>query len=153
MSQAIEQNIHDIEAIRQLKARYIRLGDEQLWDEFAELFTEDCEFVFDVLPRKSQSDPLSATIEGLANFLAGMPAWLEGVVTTHQVYSHEIRLTAPDRAEGIWGMHDHVETPNCTFKGYGHYREIYVKIGGAWKISRTHTTRLRWEEHWRYPAS
>lgn len=150
MSKDIEQNLHDIEAIRQLKARYVRSGDEQKWDEFGELFTDDCEFVFDVLPRKSQNDPVSSTINGIANFLAAMPAFLEGAVTTHQVYSSEITLTAPDRAEGIWGMHDYVETKHCIFKGYGHYREIYVKIDGAWKIKRTHTTRLRWEEHWRY---
>jgi len=148
MSQGIEQNLHDIEAIRQLKARHVRLGDEQLWGEFAELFTDDCEFVFDVLPRKSQSDPLSGGISGLADFLAGMPAFLEGVVTTHQLYSSEIRLIAHDRAEGIWGMHDYVETQHCIFKGYGHYREIYVKVDGVWKIKRSHTTRLRWEEHW-----
>jgi hypothetical protein len=149
MSQGAEQNLHDIEAIRQLKARYVRFGDEQSWDEFRELFTEDCEFVLDVMPRKSQSDPLSATIHGIADYMAGMPDFLEGVVTTHQVYSSEITLTAPDRAEGIWSMHDHVEMPRCVFKGYGHYREIYVKIDGVWKIRRTHTTRLRWEEHWR----
>jgi hypothetical protein len=45
-------------------------------------------------------------------------------------------------------MHDHVETQQCIFKGYGHYHEIYVKLDGVWKIKRTHTTRLRWEEHW-----
>jgi len=148
MTEAVEQNINDIEAIRQLKARYVRFGDTQQWDGFAELFTEDCEYVFDVMPRKSQSDPIAGHIVGLDNFLSGMSAWMAGLKTVHQIYSAEIVLTAPDRAEGIWGMHDYLEMPNGVFKGWGHYHEVYVKRDGRWKIQRTQTTRLRYEETW-----
>jgi len=35
--------IVEIEAIKQLKARYFRLMDEKRWDEWAEVFTEDFE--------------------------------------------------------------------------------------------------------------
>lgn len=34
----------DIEEIKQLKARYFRLLDTRRWDEWAQLFTVDCEF-------------------------------------------------------------------------------------------------------------
>lgn len=148
MSEPVKQNIDDIEAIRQLKARYVRFGDTQNWAGFADLFTEDCEYVFDVMPRKSQNDPISAHIVGRDDFLAGMSDWMAGLKTVHQVYSAEITLTAPDRAEGIWAMHDYLELPSGIFKGWGHYHEVYVKIDGRWKIKRTHTTRLRYEETW-----
>nr|WP_087573191.1 MULTISPECIES: nuclear transport factor 2 family protein [unclassified Sphingomonas]AJW29519.1 hypothetical protein pJE1_097 [Sphingomonas sp. JE1] len=148
MTEAVEQNINDIEAIRQLKARYVRFGDTKQWDGFAELFTDDCEFVFDVMPRKSQDDPISGHIIGLTNFIAGMSEWMAGLKTVHQLYSAEIVLTAADRAEGIWGMHDYLEMPRSIFRGWGHYHEIYVKQDGRWKIKRTETTRLRYEEIW-----
>lgn len=32
----------DVEAIKQVKARYFRLMDTKQWDEMAEVFTEDC---------------------------------------------------------------------------------------------------------------
>jgi len=148
MTQAVEQNINDIEAIRQLKARYVRLGDTQQWEEFAELFTEDCEYIFDVMPRKCQNDPIAGHIVGRDNFLGGMSDWMAGLKTVHHVYSAEIKLTAPDCAEGIWAMHDYLELPSGIFKGWGHYHEVYVKQNGRWKIKRTQTTRLRYEEIW-----
>jgi 3-phenylpropionate/cinnamic acid dioxygenase small subunit len=150
MTTQIEQNLRDIEEIRILKARYTRYGDEHKWEEFASLLTEDVEFIFDVLPRKSQQDPISGHVQGRDVFLANMPAWLEGVVTVHTVSAPEIILTGPNEAEGVWRLHDYVQMPECTFNGYGHYHEKYVKEGGAWKIKRSHTTRLRYDEVWRF---
>ena len=39
----IQARMADIEAIKQLKARYLRLLDQGQWDAFAELFTADVE--------------------------------------------------------------------------------------------------------------
>jgi SnoaL-like domain len=145
----IEQDSREIEQIRQLKARYVRLGDTKSWDEFRKLFTQDFVGIFDVLPRNSRSDPLSATIEGLDAFISAMSAMLVGVTTVHQVFSSEIVLTGPNSATGIWGMHDFVQMPNCIFKGWGHYHELYVQEKGVWKIKHSRTTRLFFEELWR----
>ena len=41
MKPTIEQ-LWDIEAIKQLKARYFRYIDTKDWDAFSQLFTEDC---------------------------------------------------------------------------------------------------------------
>ena len=141
-----DSNWRDIEAIKQLKARYIRYGDTQQWDKFAELFTEDFVGVFDVVPRPSQDAPNAFTIEGRDTFVGGMGAMLQGVRTVHQAILPEITLTSPTTADGVWAMHDWVQMPTSEFKGWGHYHEKYVKVDGAWKIKYSRTTRLRtWE--------
>ena len=43
----------EIEQIKQLKARYFRLMDQKRWDEFAQLFTEDCEQSWQPAPGES----------------------------------------------------------------------------------------------------
>jgi hypothetical protein len=121
----------DIEEIKQLKAKYIRYGDTQQWEEFRRLFTEDFVGVFDIIPRASIEGANSVTIEGRDQFVEGMAGLLKGVRTT---------------AEGVWAMHDWVQMPTSEFKGWGHYHERYVKVDGVWKIKYSRTTRLRtWE--------
>jgi len=145
----VEQIPLEIEQIRQLKARYIRHGDTKNWQEFSKVFTVDFEGIFDVMPRNRQSDPNSATIVGRDAFINGMSTMVVDIITVHQVFSSEIILTGPRSANGIWAMHDFVQMPNCIFKGWGHYHDSYVKLDGAWKIKRSHTTRLYCEEQWR----
>ena len=144
-----EQNLRDIEEIKQLKARYVRFGDTRKWDEFATLFTADFEGIFEVMPRQAKDHPTSAVINGLDAFIGGMSALLVGVTTVHQVFSPEITITGPATAIGIWAMHDFVQMPTCVFRGWGHYHEEYVRVDGVWKIKKSRTTRLHWEEIWR----
>ena len=39
--QELLQTLQDIEAIKQLKARYFRTLDTKAWDDFADVFTDD----------------------------------------------------------------------------------------------------------------
>ncbi|MGF6604074.1 hypothetical protein P3T23_008829 [Paraburkholderia sp. GAS448] len=136
----------DIEEIKQLKAKYIRYGDTQQWEEFRRLFTEDFVGVFDIIPRASIEGANSVTIEGRDQFVEGMAGLLKGVRTVHQALLPEITLTSPTTAEGVWAMHDWVQMPTSEFKGWGHYHERYLKVDGVWKIKYSRTTRLRtWE--------
>jgi hypothetical protein len=145
----VDQDPKEIESIRQTKARYVRFGDTQQWDEFSELFTDDFEGVFEIMPRNAPTDPNSATINGRDIFISGMRSLMSGVKSVHQIFSPEIVLTGPDSATGIWAMHDYVSMPNCIFRGWGHYHEVYKKVNGSWLIKRSQTTRLRFEEQWR----
>ena len=142
------QELHEIEAIRQLKARYVRFGDTKQWDELGELFTDDYEAHFDSMPRMSKDGPVSGSVKGRDNFVRLFRTMLVGCTTIHHVHSSEITITGPDTAAGIWALHDVVMLPTCVFEGWGHYHDQYVKVEGAWKLSKSHTTRIRSEERW-----
>ena len=125
----------DLEAIRQLKARYFRLMDTKQWDAWRELFTED----FRGLYRGPHPDISYASRE---EFIASNREILEPLVTVHHGHMPEITLTGPDTATGIWAMYDRVEMPGNRFEGYGHYHEQYRKTDGEWRISAITLTRL-----------
>lgn len=142
------QVIYDIEEIKQLKAKYIRLGDTQQWDEQVNIFTEDFEAVFDVAPRFSKDQSSRVEISGRDVFIETWKPALVGVTTIHQVFLPEITIISPTAATGIWAFSDDVRLPNCHFKGWGHYHDSYVKEDGAWKIKSSRVTRIHTEEIW-----
>lgn len=136
MEQAAE--LSEIEAIKQLKARYCRLLDTKQWQEWRQLFTDD--FVSDTSSSGGQ------VVVGADEFVAfvrknlGKPSQ----PTVHQVHAPEIKLTAPTTATGVWALNDVVRlAPGLNLNGYGHYHETYVKTDGAWRIKTSTLTRLR----------
>jgi len=127
----------EIEAIKQLKARYFRLLDTKQWDAWREIFSEDFSGVVEgggqhEPIRFASRDELVATNRRLLG--AEVP-------TVHHGHMPEITVTGPDSATGIWAMMDIVKL-GAGFRGYGHYHEEYVKRAGAWQIRRLHLTRL-----------
>jgi uncharacterized protein (TIGR02246 family) len=129
----------DLEAIKQLKARYFRLMDTKDWAGFRALFTADV--------RVDVSGDGAGVYEGVETFLEMLVPTLEGVVTVHHGHTPEITLTSPTTATGIWAMEDHLQFPPgrgfTALHGYGHYHETYVKQDGEWRIASTKLTRLR----------
>lgn len=126
----------EIEAIKQLKARYFRLLDTKQWDAWREVFSDDFSAEVDggsrhPTVRFTSPDEMVATNRKL----------LDGVVTVHHGHMPEIALTGPDTATGVWAMMDLVRLGEG-FRGYGHYHEEYVKQGGRWRIRRLRLTRL-----------
>jgi hypothetical protein len=138
----------EIEAIRQLKAQYVRFGDTQQWDNFVNLLTDDFEGSYETMPRMSKDQPKGGAVQGKEVVRAAFKGLLTGATTMHQIYSSEITLTGPDTATGIWSMHETVILKQCIFKGWGFYHEEYVKLGGAWKLKKSHVSRLHTEEQW-----
>ena len=128
----------EIEAIKQLKARYCRYLDTKDWDAWRQIFTDD--FVSDT------SAAGGKVVEGADAFVAfvrrnlGKPSR----PTVHQVHAPEIELTSPTTAEGVWALNDIVRlAPGVNLNGYGHYHETYVKADGRWLIKTSKLTRLR----------
>jgi hypothetical protein len=140
--------LQDIEAIKTLKARYIRFGDTKQWDDLAKLLTGDFSAAFEIAPRFSKDQPRRAEISGRDLFISTWANALVGVVTLHDVFLPEITLISPTAANGTWGMHDLVKMPNCVFEGWGHYHDHYVKEQGVWMIRTARVTRLHAEERW-----
>jgi len=126
----------DIEAIRQLKARYFRTMDTKDWDGMREVFTDDV--VVDT------SDSGGDVVRGADEFMAFLSGILAGVVTVHHGHMPEIELTSPTTARGIWAMQDMLRWPNgMEMQGFGHYHETYEKLDDRWRIKSTTLTRLR----------
>jgi hypothetical protein len=136
------QHLYDIEQIKQLKARYFRLMDTKRWDEWADLFTEDC-----VVWVEDQPD---VTYTSRDEFVSSTSSILAEAVTAHHGHMPEITIEPPggDQALGIWAMEDYVQIPtpdgDITLRGYGHYHEHYRRgDDGRWRIASLRLERLR----------
>lgn len=130
--------LDDIEAIKQLKARYFRLMDTKDWDGFRDCFTAD--LVVDV------SADGAGVFEGVDAFMTMLVPTMQEVVSVHHGHMPEIELTGDDTATGIWAMEDHLRFGSegqMELHGYGHYHETYRKVDGDWKIATTRLTRVR----------
>ena len=126
----------EIEAIKQLKARYCRYLDTKDWDAWRSLFSDD--FLSDT------SLAGGKVISGADEFVAFTRKGLRAQATVHQVHAPEIELTSPTTASGVWALEDVVRFgPGVNLRGYGHYHETYEKVDGQWRITSSTLTRLR----------
>ena len=133
------QQLLDIEAIKQLKARYFRLMDLKQWDDWGLVFAKNC--VMEV----PEAEMVNTGREEIVTNVSGA---LVGARTCHHGHMPEIEITGDGTARGIWAMFDYVEWPENDgvrngLQGYGHYREEYVREDGEWRISRIRLERLR----------
>jgi hypothetical protein len=133
------QRLLDIEAIKQLKARYFRFLDTQDWTGFGTVFTLDVHLM---IPEGN------VDVTGRSAVVESVSTVLEGVRTVHHGHMPEIEITGPDAASGIWAMFDYVEFPavdglRAGLQGYGHYHERYAREADAWRISELRLSRIR----------
>jgi hypothetical protein len=126
----------EIEAIKQLKARYCRLLDTKDWQAWRALFADD--FLSDT------SKAGGKVIRGADEFVAFTRKGLRSQATVHQVHAPEIELTSPTTARGVWALEDVIRFgPGVNLRGYGHYTETYEKVDGRWVFTSSALTRLR----------
>ena len=126
----------EIEAIKQLKARYCRYLDTKDWAAWRAMFADD--FLSDT------AESGGKVIEGADEFVAFTRRSLRDQTTVHQVHAPEIELTSATTACGVWALEDVVRFgPGVNLRGYGHYQETYEKIDGQWRIKSSKLTRLR----------
>jgi hypothetical protein len=136
---ALLQRLLDIEAIKQLKARYFRTMDRKDWDGFGQVFAREA--VLEV-----------PEVDMVVNGRDAIVAFVSGAVgaarTVHHGHMPEIEITGPDSARGTWAMFDYVEWDSSDanrvgLHGYGHYVEEYTREDGEWRIGRSRLERLR----------
>ena len=134
------QQLLDIEAIKQLKARYFRFVDVEDYASLRGLFLDDAEFVVEGQPISGGDELVRRIREHHTN---------AEVRTVHHGHMPEIEITSETTAHGIWAMFDYVDRiwkddgRREAFQGYGHYEETYRKLDGAWKIASMKLTRIR----------
>jgi hypothetical protein len=130
-------DLHEIDAIKRLKYRYLRALDLKQWDDLGACLTEDC--------RSAYGDG-HFSFEGRAAILAFLIDALGPAtrISSHRVHHPEIELTSPTTATGVWALDDVViETQaKLTIRGSAYYHDEYVKVGGAWKIAKTGYRRI-----------
>ena len=126
----------EIEAIKQLKARYFRTMDTKDWDAMRRVFTADV-----VMDSTGSGGSVITGADACVDFLIQA---IGDVITVHHGHMPEIELTSATTANGIWAMEDMLRWPDGRdLHGYGHYTETYQKIDGDWRIKTLKLSRLR----------
>jgi hypothetical protein len=136
----------ELEAIRQLKARYCRFLDAKDADGWRSVFSDDVVVELDMAVSTGGADPMTALAaegpESRDNFVPMVLGSLENAATMHHCHTPEITLTSPVTATGIWAMEDWIIFGNGNeLHGAGHYLETYEKLDGTWRIKTLHLTR------------
>jgi hypothetical protein len=130
--------LQEIEAIKQLKARYCRYLDSKDWDAWRDLLADN--FVSEIAGAGGRQTVGADNFVAYTRRTLGKPSQ----PTVHHVHAPEITLTSATTARGVWGMNDIVRVvPAVTLRGYGHYYETYEKSGDRWRIASSRLTRLR----------
>ncbi|MDG2003391.1 MAG: nuclear transport factor 2 family protein [Novosphingobium sp.] len=135
----------DIDAIKQLKARYFRTVDTFDLDGWLTCFTEDCRLKFDGdVQRRGAAVPMYATLEGHQDVVDFWNGNTNRLASVHHGHTPEIQIVSQTEARGVWAMEDIVEFTDSQLHGYGHYHETYRKESdGQWRIATLHLTRLK----------
>lgn len=133
----------DLEAIRQLKARYCRFLDTKDYEAWKRLFAEDVVVTLDMAISTGGADGQTAPpLRGLDEFVPVVLGGVEHAQTKHHVHTPEITLTSDTTASAIWAMEDLLLfADGGELFGAGHYHETYEKRAGDWVITSLHLTR------------
>jgi hypothetical protein len=125
-------DLHEIEAIKRLKYRYIRCIDQKLWSELGECFTEDATAAYSggKYSFSGRDEIMKFLVESMSR---------HSFLSSHRVHQPEIELTSETTATGIWALEDTVidTEHDITLRGAAFYRDEYLKIDGQWKIQST----------------
>jgi uncharacterized protein (TIGR02246 family) len=129
-----------IEAIKQVKSRYLRAMDEKDWALMASVFSVDA--IFGPFP------PSKIVHHGRDAIVQFLSTSMATVVSVHQGHTPEITITSPTTATGVWAMTDYVQFGEndkgaVGLVGYGFYRERYVCVDEQWYIDELSLPRIR----------
>lgn len=138
----------DILEIQALKARYVRAADMKDWAALRTCLADDFRCIVKGAPRASANAADTYEVTSADEFVLNAQGMTSQIEAIHQLSLPEITLTGEGTASGIWVLHDYLIAPHCIFRGWGHYHDAYVRIGGRWKIQSSLVTRMRVEETW-----
>ena len=130
----IEERIAALEAdrdIRDLKSRYLRACDMKDHQTVRDCFTEDARIRFEGFPDFDNPDDFVAIYRQFG--------CQPGIFDMHHGANGAIRLTGPDRAEGVWSLYFHnINLAAQTLTQLGvRYEDTYVRSDGRWLIAES----------------
>lgn len=128
--------LEDLEAIRQLKARYLRGCDLKQVDVVRDtLLPKGAVIAYEGFPPFADREPF-------VEIFAAMGCQ-PGVYDIHHATNSEISFTGPDEAVGKWSLNFHsiiLAARSVTHMGV-EYEDRYVREGGRWWIAETRSRR------------
>lgn len=134
------QRLNDIEAIKQLKYRYVRAMTYSDWNALEQTLTENVQTSY------SDGKYTFNSREEVLNLLrSSHDHSLNNVIAYWHVTMPIIEITGPDSATGSWGMyHRYIDRGerNIQEEQFAFYEDEYVRTGDGWKISRTGYQRI-----------
>lgn len=131
------EDLVEIEAIKQVKYRYMRGVDLRDADVLASTLTEDATAAYSAGKLSFEGR------DAIISFIIGaMP--VGDFLTAHRVHHPEIELTGPDTATARWALDDTVIilSANITLRGAAYYEDEMLKRNSEWRIHRTGYRRL-----------
>ncbi len=100
----------ELEALRQLKARYCRFLDTKDVESWRNVFATDVVVTLDLAVSTGGADPMTAPgprgPKGLDDFVPMVMASLQNAATMHHCHTPELTLTSATTATGIWALED-----------------------------------------------
>lgn len=99
----------ELEALKQLKARYFRFVDYQQWGNWGALFDEDAILRFEDECWRGRDQIVNNCRKAFA-----------GATTVHHGHTPDITLTSGTAATGYWAMFDYVQKSTVTRCGTAH---------------------------------
>src|SRR5262245_7618011 len=132
------QRLVDIEAIKQLKARYFRNVDTFNLEGWLTCFTDDVQCRYE----KGVGTPDKTWhVDGKKGLTDYWTMNKNRVQSVHHGHMAEVEILSDTEARAIFAMEDIVEFTDALMHGYGHYHEKYVKVDGEWLIKELYLTR------------
>lgn len=126
------QRLEDIEAIKQLKARYFSSCDLKQVDEVRNCFAEGpVNIDYGKLGNFEHRDGMVELFEKLACH--------DHIVEMHHGQNPQIEIIGPDKAKARWGLFYHLinKQENSMTQLGGYYSDVYVRSVAGWKILST----------------
>ena len=135
MDEPSARTLADVEAIRRVKARYLRAVDDKDWDRLIDVFADD-----------ARLEATRGVTEGAHAIAARLRANLDGLVTVHRVHQDEIDVTG-DEAVAVFAMDDIVIHPSPSdarvgIHGHGRYHDRFIRTPDGWRLAEMRLERL-----------
>jgi SnoaL-like domain len=127
--------LEDMEAIRQLKARYLRGCDLKQPETVRDTLLPEAVIAYEGFPAFDNRDAFVAVFEAMG--------CQPGVHDIHHATNSEITLTGPDGAEGKWSLNFRsiIMAQRSVISMGVEYQDRYVRKDGRWWIAETRTVR------------
>ena len=132
------ETLEIIEAVKQLKARYLRALDMADWTLMEQVLSENAHCVFEGGVYTHEYHSRAEMIEFFRS------AFHDQTITRHNCHHPEIEVLSSSSARGLWYLSDffeHIEH-NMVMDGSALYRDEYVLEEDGWRIKDTGYQRI-----------
>jgi hypothetical protein len=140
------ERLEQIEAIKQLKARYCRAIDTKDWDLLASCYTSTTRID---LSREEALAGFREPVVGIDAVVDSMRVALGDGCSIHVTFLPDIEIVTDERASGVWGLEYRTWQPAGSsipmLHGYAYSYDEYHRVDGRWLVDSVRVEVL-WSE-------